>query len=109
FHVKHCSNEWRLEFAAKGFGKDGGHEGIEFAGIFGLKFLYSLDFSLQIVEVCDDAALLVDGRQTKLGRKNVVLGDVELPFGHRCSHGCIQPASILRMTSDMVFCSQESR
>jgi len=47
-----------LQFAFEGFVEDGGQQGVEFGGGFGLQFLERVCLCLKAVEVGHDAALL---------------------------------------------------
>jgi hypothetical protein len=55
------SDRIALKFAFEGFVEDGGEQGIEFGGGFGLEALEAIDFGLEIVEVGNDAALFFQG------------------------------------------------
>src|SRR2546427_6863744 len=46
-----------LELAPERFREDGGHEGVEFGGGFGLEFFQGVHLSLKVVEIGNDTAL----------------------------------------------------
>ena len=48
------------QLTTKGFGKNGGHEGVEFGGGFGLEFLKGVNSALETMKTSNNVPLAAD-------------------------------------------------